>query len=219
MTLEARKIRLIMELRRGGITDIGVLAAIERIPREIFVPEPFQDQSYENRTLPIGHGQTLSQPGVVALMSQASLPDRSVKILEVGTGSGYQASVLSRLFRRVYTVERYRELLKEAESRFERLRLSNITAKVGDGYQGWKEQAPFQRIIVTAAPAEVPGSLVDQLGEGGLMVIPLARPGREQEVVRLTRGPQGLQEEHLTTVRFVPMVHGLPKKEAKVSEG
>jgi protein-L-isoaspartate(D-aspartate) O-methyltransferase len=219
MTLEARKIRLIMELRRGGITDTGVLAAIERIPREIFVPEPFQDQSYENRTLPIGHGQTLSQPGVVALMSQASLPDRSVKILEVGTGSGYQASVLSRLFRRVYTVERYRELLKEAESRFERLRLSNITAKVGDGYQGWKEQAPFQRIIVTAAPAEVPGSLVDQLGEGGLMVIPLARPGREQEVVRLTRGPQGLQEEHLTTVRFVPMVHGLPKKEAKVSEG
>jgi len=219
MTLEARKIRLIMELRRGGITDTGVLAAIERIPREIFVPEPFQDQSYENRTLPIGHGQTLSQPGVVALMSQASLPDRSVKILEVGTGSGYQASVLSRLFRRVYTVERYRELLKEAESRFERLRLSNITAKVGDGYQGWKEQAPFQRIIVTAAPAEVPGSLVDQLGEGGIMVIPLARPGREQEVVRLTRGPQGLQEEHLTTVRFVPMVHGLPKKEAKVSEG
>jgi protein-L-isoaspartate(D-aspartate) O-methyltransferase len=219
MTLEARKIRLIMELRRGGITDTGVLAAIERIPREIFVPEPFQDQSYENRTLPIGHGQTLSQPGVVALMSQASLPDRSVKILEVGTGSGYQASVLSRLFRRVYTIERYRELLKEAESRFERLRLSNITAKIGDGYQGWKEQAPFQRIIVTAAPAEVPGALVDQLGEGGLMVIPLARPGREQEVVRLTRGPQGLQEEHLTTVRFVPMVHGLPKKEAKVSEG
>jgi protein-L-isoaspartate(D-aspartate) O-methyltransferase len=219
MTLEARKIRLIMELRRGGITDTGVLAAIERIPREIFVPEPFQDQSYENRTLPIGHGQTLSQPGVVAIMSQAVLPDRSVKILEVGTGSGYQASVLSRLFRRVYTVERYRELLKEAESRFEQLRITNITAKVGDGYQGWTEQAPFQRIIVTAAPAEVPGSLVDQLGEGGVMVIPLARPGREQEVVRLTRGPQGLSEEHLTTVRFVPMVHGLPKKEAKLSEG
>ncbi|WP_455373434.1 protein-L-isoaspartate(D-aspartate) O-methyltransferase [Limibacillus halophilus] len=219
MTLEARKIRLIMELRRGGITDTGVLAAIERIPREIFVPEPFQDQSYENRTLPIGHGQTLSQPGVVAIMSQAVLPDRSVKILEVGTGSGYQASVLSRLFRRVYTVERYRELLKEAESRFEQLRITNITAKVGDGYRGWTEQAPFQRIIVTAAPAEVPGSLVDQLGEGGVMVIPLARPGREQEVVRLTRGPQGLSEEHLTTVRFVPMVHGLPKKEAKLSEG
>jgi protein-L-isoaspartate(D-aspartate) O-methyltransferase len=219
MTLEARKIRLIMELRRGGITNTGVLAAIERIPREIFVPEPFQDQSYENRTLPIGHGQTLSQPGVVAIMSQAVLPDRSVKILEVGTGSGYQASVLSRLFRRVYTVERYRELLKEAESRFEQLRITNITAKVGDGYQGWTEQAPFQRIIVTAAPAEVPGSLVDQLGEGGVMVIPLARPGREQEVVRLTRGPQGLSEEHLTTVRFVPMVHGLPKKEAKLSEG
>ena len=217
MTLEARKIRLIMELRRGGITDTAVLAAIERIPREAFVPEPFQDQSYENRTLPIGQGQTLSQPGVVALMSQAVMPDRGQKILEVGTGSGYQASVLSRLFRRVYTIERYRELLQEAESRFETLRLSNITSKVGDGYLGWPEQAPFQRIIVTAAANEVPGGLVDQLGEGGIMVIPLARPGREQEVVRLTRGPQGLQEDHLTTVRFVPMVHGLPRKQVKLS--
>ncbi len=217
MTLEARKIRLIMELRRSGITDTGVLAAIERIPREAFVPEPFQDQSYENRTLPIGQGQTLSQPGVVALMSQAVLPDKQVKILEVGTGSGYQASVLSRLFRRVYTVERYRELLVTAEQRFEALRLSNITAKVGDGYRGWPEQAPFQRIIVTAAASEVPGGLVDQLGEGGIMVIPLARPDREQEVVRLTRGPQGLAEEHLTTVRFVPMVHGLPRSVEKAS--
>lgn len=214
MTLEARKIRLIMELRRSGIVDTGVLAAIERIPREAFVPEPFQDQSYENRTLPIGQGQTLSQPGVVALMSQAVMPDRSHKILEVGTGSGYQASVLSRLFRRVYTIERYRELLTEAEKRFETLRISNITAKVGDGYRGWPEQAPFQRIIVTAAAGEVPGGLVDQLGEGGVMVIPLARPGREQEVVRLTREPNGLREEHLTTVRFVPMVHGMPPKKA-----
>ena len=205
MTLEARKIRLIMELRRSGITDTGVLAAIERIPREAFVPGPFQDQSYENRTLPIGQGQTLSQ---------SVLPDKGQKILEVGTGSGYQASVLSRLFRRVYTIERYRELLRSAEERFEALRISNITAKVGDGYAGWPEQAPFQRIIVTAAAADIPGGLVDQLGEGGIMVIPLARPGKEQEVVRLTRGPQGFEEEHLTTVRFVPMVHGLPPRKA-----
>ena len=154
---------------------------------------------------------------LLALMSQAVMPDRGQKILEVGTGSGYQASVLSRLFRRVYTIERYRELLQEAESRFETLRLSNITSKVGDGYLGWPEQAPFQRIIVTAAANEVPGGLVDQLGECGIMVIPLARPGREQEVVRLTRGPQGLQEDHLTTVRFVPMVHGLPRKQVKLS--
>ena len=219
MTLEARKIRLIMELRRSGITDTGVLAAIERIPREAFVPEPFQDQSYENRTLPIGQGQTLSQPGVVALMTQSVLPDKGQKILEVGTGSGYQASVLSRLFRRVYTIERYRELLRSAEKRFEALRISNITAKVGDGYAGWPEQAPFQRIIVTAAAADIPGGLVDQLGEGGIMVIPLARPGKEQEVVRLTRGPQGFEEEHLTTVRFVPMVHGLPKSAVKATNG
>jgi protein-L-isoaspartate(D-aspartate) O-methyltransferase len=144
-------------------------------------------------------------------MTQALRPNRLIKVLEVGTGSGYQASILSRLFRRVYTVERYKELLKTAEERFSRLRISNITARVGDGNQGWREQAPFQRIIVTAAASEIPGSLVDQLGEDGVMIIPLARPGREQEVVRVQRGPEGLKEEHLTTVRFVPLVRGLPK--------
>ncbi len=214
MTLEARKIRLIMELRRGGIVDTAVLAAIERIPRETFVPAPFQDQSYENRTLPIGCGQTLSQPGVVALMTQALRPNRLIKVLEVGTGSGYQASILSRLFRRVYTIERYRELLKTAESRFDQLRISNITTRVGDGNLGWSEQAPFQRIIVTAAATDIPAKLVDQLGEDGVMVVPLARPNREQEVVRLIRGPNGFQEEHLTTVRFVPLVRGLPRASA-----
>ena len=133
MTIAARKIRLIMQLRRAGIADTNVLSAIERIPREAFVPESFQHQSYEDMTLPISHGQTLSAPGVVALMTQALQTDRRIKVLEIGTGSGYQAAILSRLCRRLYTIERHRELLGEAELRFRELRLHNITARVDDG--------------------------------------------------------------------------------------
>ena len=140
MTIAARKIRLIMQLRRAGIADTAVLSAIERIPREAFVPESFQDQSYEDMTLPIGRGQTLSAPSVVALMTQALGTDRRTKVLEIGTGTGYQAAVLSRLCRRLYTVERHRELLGEAERRFLKLRLYNITTRVGDGARGWPEQ-------------------------------------------------------------------------------
>ena len=158
MTVAARKIRLIMRLRRAGISDINVLSAIERIPREAFVPDSFQDQAYEDRTLPIGHGQTLSQPRVVALMTQALEIDRRIKVLEIGTGSGYQAAVLSRLCRRLYTIERHRELQRAAERRFQELRLHNITARLGDGAKGWPEQAPFARIMVTAAAAGIPES-------------------------------------------------------------
>ena len=151
MTLAARKIRLIMRLRHAGIHDTHVLSAIERIPRELFVPASFQDQAYENRTLPIGHGQTLSQPFVVALMTQALRADRRTKVLEIGTGSGYQSAVLSRLCRRLYTIERFADLLQGAEQRFHGLRLHNITCRRGEGRRGWPEQAPFSRIIVTAA--------------------------------------------------------------------
>jgi protein-L-isoaspartate(D-aspartate) O-methyltransferase len=209
-SIAARKIRLIMELRRAGIAETGVLSAIERIPREAFVPPLFQDQAYENRALPIGHGQTLSQPQVVAVMTQALQAGRRSKVLEIGTGSGYQAAVLSRLCRRVYTIERYRELLQIAEQRFAGLRLHNITARLGDGHKGWPAQAPFERIIVTAAAAEVPGELVDQLAPGGIMVLPLGRPGREQELVRLRRLDTQVVEEPLGGVRFVPLVAGLP---------
>ncbi|RMD64114.1 MAG: protein-L-isoaspartate(D-aspartate) O-methyltransferase, partial [Alphaproteobacteria bacterium] len=202
----ARKIRLLMELRRGGITDANVLSAIERIPRELFVPESFQDQAYENRALPIGFGQTLSQPGIVARMTQALCVDRRQKVLEIGTGSGYQAAVLSRLCRRLYTIERVRELQREAEMRFHALRLHNITTRVGDGSRGWPEQAPFLRIIVTAAAATVPGALVDQLGPGGIMVVPIGRPGRGQDLVRLVRMQDGVREEALGPARFVPLV-------------
>jgi protein-L-isoaspartate(D-aspartate) O-methyltransferase len=210
MTQEARKIRLVMELRRAGIADTAVLSAIERIPREAFVPEPFLDRAYEDTALPIGHGQTLSQPRVVARMTEALAAGRRTKVLEIGTGSGYQAAVLSRLCRRVYTVERHRPLLVAAEARFAALRLSNITARVGDGFKGWREQAPFERIMVTAAARDVPGHLADQLAEGGVMVLPVGRQGRDQNLLRLVRTADGLVEEPLGDVRFVPLLGGLP---------
>ncbi len=211
MTMEARKIRLIMRLRSTGISDTAVLSAIERIPREAFVPENFQDQAYENMALPIGHGQTLSQPQVVAIMTQALSAGKRTKVLEIGTGSGYQAAVLSRICRRVYTIERHKELLALAESRFRALRLHNITAKAGDGWQGWAAQAPFERIIVTAAPPEIPARLVDQLAPGGIMVLPLGSSSRAQRLISLQRLDEGgFREEDLGAVRFVPMVAGLP---------
>ena len=145
-----------MELRRHGITDTTVLSALERIPREAFVPAAFQDQAYENIALPIHQGQTISQPLVVAFMTEALKVGPRMKVLEVGTGSGYQAAVLSQLCRRVYTIERYRSLLRDAERQFQDLRLPNITTKFADGYLGWPEQAPFDRILVTAAAPEMP---------------------------------------------------------------
>jgi protein-L-isoaspartate(D-aspartate) O-methyltransferase len=210
VTIAARKIRLIMQLRRAGIADTNVLSAIERIPREAFVPESFQHQSYEDMTLPIGHGQTLSAPGVVALMTQALETDRRIKVLEIGTGTGYQAAILSRLCRRLYTIERHRELLGEAELRFRELRLHNITTRVGDGALGWREQAPFSRIIVTAAAETVPATLVEQLAPGGIMVVPVGRQGGDQALLRLTREADGIREEVLDSVRFVPLLAGLP---------
>ena len=215
MSLEARKIRLIMNLRRSGITDTAVLGAIERIPREIFVPRPFWDQAYENRALPIGHGQTLSQPEVVALMTQALMAGSRDKILEIGTGSGYQAAILSRLARRIYTIERYRPLLKEAEQRFAELRLHNIVTRLGDGSKGWAEQAPFDRIIVTAAASEMPESLIAQLKPGGYMTIPIGPERGQQQLFRVARRVEGYDTELMGPVRFVPLISGaLPEEEA-----
>jgi protein-L-isoaspartate(D-aspartate) O-methyltransferase len=208
VSIEARKIRLIMQLRRSGVTDTAILSVIERVPRELFVPPAFQDQAYEDQALPIGEGQTISQPLVVARMTLAlgQLHDRT-KVLEIGTGSGYQAAVLSRLCRRVYTIERHRPLLREAEARFRQLGYHNITTKVGDGTRGWPEQAPFDRIIVTAAAdGDPPKDLTDQLAIGGVMVIPLAIDRLDQRVYRIHRTDAGLQQEELWPVRFVPLV-------------
>lgn len=210
MTAEARVIRLLMELRRAGVTDTRVLAAIERIPRELFVPEPFRDQAYENVALPIGYGQTLSQPVVVARMSQALDVGDRMKVLEVGTGSGYQTAVLSHLARRVYTVERNRQLLHGAEKRFAKLRLYNLTSRIGDGAEGWVEQAPFDRILVTAAAEEIPETLVEQIKVGGSMVIPVGPVPGEQTVTRVRRSEGGVTTESLWTVRFVPLTNGRP---------
>lgn len=211
MTIDARKIRLIMTLRRCGVTDTRVLAAIERIPREVFVPEMFQDQAWEDTALPIDHGQTISQPLVVALMTQALDVQDHQKVLEIGTGSGYQAAVLSRLCRRLFSVERLRPLLAEAERRLDALRLRNIVTRHGDGTRGWPEQAPFERIMVTAAGGpEPPKDLTDQLAVGGVMVIPLGGDYLEQKVVRIRRTETGLDREELWPVRFVPLLSDLP---------
>lgn len=208
MTIAARKIRLIMQLRSTGINDTAVLSAIERIPREAFVPDSFRDQAYEDVALPIGQGQTLSQPQVVATMTQALRANRRLKVLEIGTGSGYQAAVLAQLCRRLYTIERHRELLAVAEERFTALRLHNITCRAGDGSKGWPEQAPFTRIIVTAAALEMPAALLDQLSPGGILIAPIGRPGALQDLVRVIRHETGFDEESLGQVRFVPLVEG-----------
>jgi protein-L-isoaspartate(D-aspartate) O-methyltransferase len=208
VSLAARKIRLIMKLRRSGITNTAVLAAIERVPREAFVPQPFLDQAYEDRALPIGHGQTLSQPQIVALMTQALEVRPQHRVLEIGTGSGYQAAVLSLLAREVFTVERYAALLEEAMERFRELGLRNIRARVGDGNDGWPEEAPFDRIMLTAAGTQVPPALLEQLAPNGIMVLPIGPERGDQDLVRLTRSAAGISEEVLAPVRFVPLLSG-----------
>jgi protein-L-isoaspartate(D-aspartate) O-methyltransferase len=199
-----------MDLRAAGIGDTAVLSAIERVPREAFVPPTFRDRAYEDAALPIGHAQTLSRPSVVGLMSQALEAGPRMKVLEIGTGSGYQTCVLARMVRRVYTIERHRELMQEAEARFKALRIHNVTTKFGDGWQGWQAQMPFERIIVTAAPAEIPGVLVDQLADGGVMVLPVGREKRTQVLIRVRKADGRANIEELDAVRFVPMVAGLP---------
>jgi protein-L-isoaspartate(D-aspartate) O-methyltransferase len=214
MSLAARKIRLIMALRRSGIVDTAVLNAVERIPREDFVPEAFHDQSYEDKALPIGQGQTISQPQIVAMMTQALELTTRHKVLEIGTGSGYQAAVLSRLARRVYTVERHRPLLQEAEQRFAKLRIHNITSIAGDGMKGWPAQAPFDRIIITAAAAELPETLLAQLAVGGIMVLPIGPERGDQELFKLRRTEAGFESDKLCDVRFVPLLPGVPQERA-----
>jgi protein-L-isoaspartate(D-aspartate) O-methyltransferase len=209
---DARKIRLIMELRQSGIKDTRVLSAIERVPRDVFVSPAFIDQAYENTALPIDQGQTISQPYVVAFMAEALELEERSKVLEVGTGSGYQAAVLSKLCRRVFSVERYRSLLRQAGANYKALGIHNVVTRYGDGTKGWPEQAPFDRIIVAAAGAEVPQALKDQLATGGIIVIPLGRTTWEQKVVRLRREGDEFTTEDMLPVRFVPLVEGVVRE-------
>jgi protein-L-isoaspartate(D-aspartate) O-methyltransferase len=202
------KIKLLMKLRSAGIRDTRVLSALESIPRELFVPRMFVDKAYADTALPIESGQTISQPQIVAWMTAAlDVSDRH-RVLEIGTGSGYQAAILSRLARRVYTIERHRALAEIAEERFRKLRLGNITSRVGDGTKGWPEVAPFERIIVTAAAKEVPAALVEQLEIGGVMVMPVGDPTGDQILLRLERTAEGYTSQHLMNVRFVPLITG-----------
>jgi protein-L-isoaspartate(D-aspartate) O-methyltransferase len=211
-----RAISLLMALRRQGITDNKVLAAIEKIPREIFVEEAFEPSAYENTALPIACGQTISQPYVVAYMTQALELDDKMRVLEIGTGSGYQAAVLSPLCRRVYTIERHRPLLKKAEQRFRALKLHNITTRFGDGFKGWPEQAPFDRIILTAAVPKVPENLVEQLKPGGIMILPVGEQVSAESIsqllTKIIKIDTGVRREPLIPVMFVPMLPGLPQE-------
>ena len=208
MTTEQRKIRLVLDLRRGGITDTRLLGAMERVPREMFVPETFHNKAYDNVALPIGHHQTVSQPLVVARMTQALGVEARHKVLEIGTGSGYQAAVLAGLCRRLYTIERYQELLLEAEARLEALGITNLTTRFGDGTLGWPEQAPFDRIMSTAAAEDVPAQLVAQLAVGGILVVPVGGGDGEQRLMRVCRTEEGAETEDLGGVRFVPLIEG-----------
>ncbi len=209
--LAAEREELLASLRRLGVSDERVLEAVGRVPREQFLAEIFQDRAYRNLALPIGHQQTISQPWVVARMTEALEVTDRTKVLEIGTGCGYQSAILSLLCRRLYTIERHKGLLTEAERRFRAFGLTNITTHLGDGSLGWKEQAPFERIIVTAAAEDIPPVLLDQLAEGGIMVLPVGSQASdgEQRLYRVDKGPLGLEIEDMGEVRFVPLVAGV----------
>ncbi len=208
---DQQKIELIMSLRANGVRDTRVLGAIETVPRELFVPETFQDLAYADQALPIECGQTLSQPFIVAFMTDRLKVGERMKVLEIGTGSGYQTAILAQLCRRVYTMERYRTLMKTAEARFKTLRLANVTTVLGDGMRGWPAQAPFDRIIVTAAASKLPRKLLEQLAVGGIMIIPVEVSPGKQEILRIVRTEEDFERESLLPVRFVPLVEGIAK--------
>lgn len=204
--MASEKIRLVMKLRKSGITDTRVLAAMESTPREQFVEGAFLDRAYEDNALPIADGQTISMPSVVAAMTQALQLEERHTVLEIGTGSGYQAAILAQLARRVHTIERHRSLHQQAVERFAQMRLTNITAHLGDGAKGWPHAAPYERILVTCAAEEEPTALLEQLADGGIMVLPLGEHVADQELFRITRKGTEFVSERLFTVRFVPLV-------------
>ncbi len=202
------RMQFMLTLRRRGIGDAAVLRAMDEVPREYFVEGQFLDAAYADRALPIACGQTISQPYVVAYMTEqlGVLPGH--RVLEIGTGSGYQAGVLSRLVREVVSVERYRTLADAARARLETLGYKNVEVRLGDGLAGATDRSPFDRIIVTAAAEAVPQALVEQLAPDGVMVLPLGPHGSPQNLVRLTKSNDGVRQEELIAVRFVPLLAG-----------
>jgi len=208
--LNPKIVQLILSLRGEGVSDADVLSAIETTPRDLFVTPEFLEQAWEDRPLPIACGQTISQPMVVGRMTEALCLTGREKVLEIGTGSGYQCAILSKLARRVYTIERYRTLLEEAKRRFAALKLRNIVPRLGDGGLGWPEQDNFDRIIMTAAATEPPPALLAQLRDHGLMVAPIGPSGDQRLTVYRRDGDQ-FHQHVLDKVRFVPLLDGIAK--------
>ncbi len=199
---------LILRLRRAGITDRRVVTAIEAAPRDLFVPAELRADAYADRALPIDCGQTISAPVIVGMMTAALDVGANDRVLEIGTGTGYQTAILARLARRVHTIERFRTLVAAAELRFRTLRLTNITTLVGDGTKGWPEQAPFDRIIVTASDEAVPEALFKQVRLGGILIMPVGPSDGVQKLIRFDRGEDGFTQRELADVRFVPLIPG-----------
>ena len=206
------KMQFLYALRSKGVTDARVLSAMEEVDRGAFVRGLFADRAYEDMPLPINCGQTISQPSVVGLMTQALQISPRDKVLEVGTGSGYQAAILAKLARRVYTIDRHRRLVREAREIFDELDLTNVTAVSGDGSFGLPEQAPFDRIIITAAAEDPPGPLLAQLKIGGIMVVPVGQSDAVQTLIRVRKSEEGLDYDELRPVRFVPLLEGLSRE-------
>jgi len=203
------KMQFLFALRSKGVTDARVLTAMEKIDRAAFVRGLFAERAYEDMPLPIACGQTISQPSVVGLMTQALDVQPRHKVLEVGCGSGYQAAILSQLARRVYTIDRFKRLVTDAQSVFDSLGIANITALTADGSFGLAEQAPFDRILLTAAAEDPPGPLLAQLRVGGIMVLPVGQSDTVQSLIRVTRLEKGFDYEELRPVRFVPLIEGI----------
>lgn len=207
--LAERKMRFLFALRSHGVTDARVLTAMEKVDRGLFVRGTFANRAYEDMPLPISCGQTISQPSVVGLMTQALQVGPRDTVLEIGTGSGYQSAILSQLCRRVYSIDRWRSLVRDATQLFLDMGLTNITAVTGDGSFGLPDQGPFDRILVTAAAEDPPGPLLQQLKPGGIMVLPVGQSDAVQQLIRVRRVANGFDYEELRPVRFVPLVEGL----------
>ena len=198
-----------MELRELGITNNQTLSALETIPRDLFISSTFKDQAYENIALPIEKEQTISQPYIVALMTQNLELNKKHKVLELGTGSGYQTAILAKLSRRVYTIERIQALLEKSQKIFMKLNINNIVTKLGDGNKGWIEQKPFDRIIITAATKNISLEIIDQTKEGSIIVAPIIINNKKQILRKFTRVKNKLLEEDITEVSFVPNISGV----------
>jgi len=209
-----RKMQFLFSLRSRGVTNKRVLNAMERVDRGKYIRGTFEDRAYEDTPLPIACGQTISQPSIVALMTEALDVQPRDKVLEIGTGSGYQPAILSQLARRVYTVDRYSRLVREARAVFEAENITNIIALIADGSRGLPEQAPFDRIILTAASEDPPSPLLEQLRVGGIMVLPVGQSDTVQTLVKVVKTEDGLDYHELRSVRFVPLLEGLGKENA-----